>query len=212
MNRVYIYSLYERAWHWLQALTVIGLMLTGIELHWPGALRFLGFATAVTTHNVLGFVLLGNAFLALFYHLTTGEIRQYLPEPRDFFTLAVRQAQYYLGGIFRREEHPFERSPTSKLNPLQKVTYLAILNVLLPLQVLSGFAIWGAQRWPVAVGSIGGLPTLAKIHSLGAWLFAAFMVAHVYLTTTGTTPLAFIRAMVFGWEETEEPHRVVSTH
>ena len=33
----------------------------------------------------------------------------------------------------RGEPHPFEKQPGKRLNPLQQVTYLAILNVLLPL-------------------------------------------------------------------------------
>lgn len=210
-HRVYLYSVYERIWHWLQAFTTIGLLLTGVEMHWPGAVRLLGFRASVSVHNFLGFLLLGNAFLALFYHLATGEIRQYLPEPRDFFTLAVKQTRYYLHGIFRDEPHPFQRSARRKLNPLQEITYLVILNVLLPAQMLSGFLMWGAQHWPKLVDGIGGLPVLAKVHSLVAWLFAAFLVAHVYLTTTGSTPLAMIRAMVVGWEEESEEHHVGTT-
>ena len=206
MRRVYLYTVYERCWHWLQAAATIGLLITGVELHWPGSIRMLGFPLAVSVHEVLGFILLGNAFLALFYHLTTGEIRQYLPEPRDFFTLAVKQARYYLQGIFRGEPHPIQRDPHRKLNPLQEVTYLMILNVLLPLQMFSGLLMWGTQQWPAAVEAIGGLPTLAKVHTLGAWLFAAFLIAHVYLTTTGSTPLALTRAMIVGWDQIEDDH------
>lgn len=208
MRRVYLYSIYERVWHWLQAVATIGLLVTGMEMHWPGTLRMLGFSRSVTVHEVLGFVLLGNAFLALFYHLTTGEIRQYLPEPRDFFTLAVKQARYYLQGIFRGEAHPIQRSPHRKLNPLQEVTYLMILNVLLPLQMFSGLLMWGGQQWPTTVSAVGGLPTLARVHTLGAWLFAAFLIVHVYLTTTGSTPLALIRAMIVGWDQIEDDHVV----
>jgi thiosulfate reductase cytochrome b subunit len=206
MGRVYLYTLYERVWHWLQAGCVLGLLVTGLEMHWPDSVRLAGFPTAVNVHNLLGLVLLGNAFLALFYYLTTGEIRQYLPEPRDFFTLAVKQARYYLHGIFRKEPHPFERSPLHKLNPLQQVAYLMILNLLLPVQMLSGFLLWGAPWWPGAVRAVGGLPALAAVHSLGAWLFAAFLIAHVYLTTTGPTPLALLRAMVVGWDRIEASH------
>ena len=38
---------------------------------------------------------------------------------------------------------------------------------------------------------------------LVAWLFASFILAHVYLTTTGATPLEAIRGMVTGYEEIE---------
>lgn len=124
----------------------------------------------------------------------------------------MKQARYYLVGIFKGEPHPFQRGPERKLNPLQEVTYLVILNVLLPLQTLSGLAMWGAQRWPDAVAAVGGLPALAAVHTLGAWLFAAFLVAHMYLTTTGPTPLAMIRARIVGWDETEHEHEETASH
>jgi hypothetical protein len=39
---------------------------------------------------------------------------------------------------------------------------------------------------------------------LVAWLFASFIVAHVYLTTTaGPRALSAIQAMMLGWEEVE---------
>lgn len=83
------------------------------------------------------------------------------------------------------------------------MTYFAILNVLLPLQIVTGALMWGVQRWPETAVRLGGLPFLAPFHTLIAWLFAAFIVMHVYLTTTGHTPLAGIRAMMLGWDEVE---------
>ena len=51
-------------------------------------------------------------------------------------------------GIFKGEHHPFEKTPEKKLNPLQQVTYFGLLNVLLPLQGITGILMWGVQRWP----------------------------------------------------------------
>ena len=110
---------------------------------------------------------------------------------------------FYVRGIFRNEPHPFEKVPERKLNPLQQVTYFGILNVLLPLQILTGILMWGAQRWPEIAARLGGLPFLAPFHTLIAWLFATFIVMHVYLTTTGHTPLAGIKSMMLGWDEVE---------
>ena len=61
--------------------------------------------------------------------------------------------------------------------------------------------IWGAERWPQTAEMMGGLGFVAPVHTLLAWLFAAFLIMHIYLTTTGHTPLANIKAMVNGWEE-----------
>jgi thiosulfate reductase cytochrome b subunit len=89
------------------------------------------------------------------------------------------------------------------MNPLQQVTYFAILNILLPLQIITGALIWGAQRWPDISGALGGLPFLSPVHTMVSWLFASFIVMHVYLTTTGHKPLASIKGMMMGWDEVE---------
>jgi thiosulfate reductase cytochrome b subunit len=199
-DRVRLYPLYERVWHGIQALAVLLLLLTGLEIR--DHVRLLGFESSVRLHEALGFFLLANAFLGLFYFLTSGAIRQYVSEPRDFATLAVRQVAYYLRGIFRGDPHPVERSARARLNPLQKVVYLVILNALLPWQILTGFAIWGLERWPHVEEALGGLPLLLPLHALGSWIFAAFLVMHVYLTTTsGRTWHAGLQAMITGWEE-----------
>jgi len=202
-RRVKLYPLYERVWHWVQALAVLLLLVTGLEIR--DHIRVFGFETSVRLHNTLGFFLLFNAFLGLFYFLTSGAIRQYVSEPRDFATLAIRQATYYIRGIFRGDPHPVERTAKERMNPLQKTTYIAILNVLLPWQIVSGIAIWGLERWPHLENAFGGLVILMPLHALGSWLFAAFIVAHVYLTTTsGRRPMSGIEAMITGWEELDE--------
>jgi thiosulfate reductase cytochrome b subunit len=198
--RVKLYPLYERIWHWIQALTVLLLLLTGLEIR--DHIRLLGFENSIHLHNALGFFLLLNAVLGLFYFLTSGAIGHYVHEPRDFATLAFKQAMYYVKGIFHGDPHPVERTAKSRLNPLQKSVYLIILNVLLPFQVFTGLAIWGLERWPQIEDGIGGLPLLLPLHALGSWLFVAFIIMHVYLTTTsGRRPLSGIEAMVTGWEE-----------
>ena len=203
VERVYMYGVYERLWHWLQTAAILLLIATGLVIHRPDLFGAFSFRYMVLIHNILAAILVVNAALSLFYHLASGEIRQFLPRPYGFFDQAIEQAKFYLGGIFRGGEHPFEKTPDRKLNPLQQLTYFAILNVLLPLQILTGLLMWGAQRFPGATDAVGGLPFLGPFHTLIAWLFAAFIVLHVYLTTTGPTPLAGIRAMIVGWDEVE---------
>jgi thiosulfate reductase cytochrome b subunit len=202
-EKVYMYSVYERFWHWLQTIAIVLLLFTGLIIHRPDLFSIFSFQYVVVVHNVLAALLVANAGLSLFYHLASGEIRQYIPRPYGFFDQAVLQAKYYLQGIFQRGGHPFEKTPDKKLNPLQQITYFGILNVLLPLQILTGALMWGVQRWPFAASWLGGLPLLAPFHSLIAWLFASFIVAHVYLTTTGAEPLTSIQAMINGWDEVE---------
>ena len=62
---------------------------------------------------------------------------------------------------------------------------------------------WAVQKFPSFTNTLGGLPILAPFHSLVAWLFGTFIIVHVYMTTTGATPLEAMRAMVTGYEEVE---------
>ena len=203
-KRVHMYDAYERLWHWLQASAIIMLLFTGLIIHKPHFFGMFSFPYVVSIHNVLGFILLANAALALFYNLASGEIRQYLPEPKGFIARSMAQAMYYSQGIFAGKPHPLEKTKENKLNPLQQITYLAILNVLLPAQIITGVLIWGLQRWPNIAAELGGLPMLALAHTLIAWAFATFIIMHVYLTTTGHKPSAGIKSMISGWDDVEE--------
>jgi thiosulfate reductase cytochrome b subunit len=198
-----MYGSYERMWHWLQTLAIVLLLLTGLVIHRPDTFSFLDFRNMVLIHNILSVILAVNAFLALFYNLASGEIKQFIPRPRGFFDRTFSQAIFYLKGIFKGEDHPFKKTPEKKLNPLQQITYFGLLNVLLPLQGITGMMMWGVQRWPDLANQLGGLPVLAPVHTIIAWLFASFMVLHVYLTTTGHTAFSSLEAMINGWEDIE---------
>jgi len=203
VQEVYMYGMYERLWHWLQTLLILILLFTGLIIHKPDKFGLFSFDYVVQVHNIMALILVVNAALAAFYHIASGEIQQFLPRPRGFFDQAFMQAKFYLQGIFQGAEHPFEKTPERKMNALQQVTYFAILNVLLPLQIITGVLIWGAQRWPGITGALGGLPFLSPVHTLVSWLFASFIIMHVYLTTTGHKPMASIKGMIMGWDEVE---------
>jgi thiosulfate reductase cytochrome b subunit len=206
LEKIYMYESYERFWHWLQTFSIVFLLFTGLIIHRPEMFGAFSFRYMVTIHNALAAILVINALLSLFWHVTTGEIHQYIPnflKPAGIVDDMVVQVKFYLGGIFKGDVHPFEKRPEKKLNPLQQITYFGLLNVLLPLQILLGTLMWGAQQWPQVANFFGGLPFLAPFHSLVAWLLGAFIIGHVYLTTTGATPLEAMRGMITGWEEVE---------
>jgi len=196
-----LYSFHERFWHWLQAAAVLFLIVSGMAIHYPDRFGVLGsMARALQWHTWIGWALAINAFLGIFYHLTAEKYFHFLPRVDDFTEAAVRQVRYYVYGIFKGEAHPLETDPRRKLNPLQKFTYLLLLNILLPLQIVTGVLLWGAERWPVLFAKLGGFWALGPVHTAGAFLFLAFLVGHLYLATTGPTPGALLRAITVGTE------------
>ncbi|MGL1902195.1 MAG: cytochrome b/b6 domain-containing protein [Fibrobacterales bacterium] len=203
-KKIYIYKLYERIWHWTQALIIMILIATGLVIHNPEVFTILPFDVAITIHRVLGILLGVNAIFSLFYHISTGKITQYIPEPKGFFAKAFTQQMYYLKGIFKKEKHPFEKIPERRLNPLQQIAYLGLLNILLPALMITGFIIYFYPYDNVVLEAIGGLETIATIHTLCSWLIISFLMMHIYLTTTGHTVTEYTKAMVTGWEDVED--------
>ena len=197
-KRVFIYKRFERFWHWAQALLIILLGVTGFEIH--GAFSLLGFGRAVAVHNELAATFIVLIAFAIFWHFTTGEWRQYIPTLNNLPAMF----RFYMVGIFRGEPHPVKKTELSKLNPLQRLTYLGLKLLIIPLQVISGgiyyyynelVTVWGLNQ---CVGNI------AVLHTVGAFALVIFLIVHIYLTTTGHTVLSNIKAMVTGWEELEE--------
>ena len=75
---------------------------------------------------ILALILLVNAAMSLFYHLTSGAIQQFIPRPYGFFDQAILQAKFYLRNIFKGGPHPMEKTKEQKLNSLQS-NYAALL-------------------------------------------------------------------------------------
>jgi len=198
MQKVYIYKQFERFWHWSQAALIIFLAVTGFEVH--GSIYVFGFEKAVYFHRVASYLLLGLIAFAIFWHITTGEWKQYIPTTKKL----REQVMYYTTGMFKGAPHPTEKNQLSKLNPLQRIIYLSFKIVLIPLVVISGLLYMYHKTFDennvVVVKNIS-LENIAVWHTLGAFLLVVFLVVHVYMTTTGEKPTSNIKAMFTGYEE-----------
>ncbi|MEN8250410.1 MAG: PAS domain S-box protein, partial [Bacteroidota bacterium] len=71
--------------------------------------------------------------------------------------------------------------------------------IVIPVQVVTGF-FYLYYMYPDSNLNEWGLEVFAIIHTLGAFALLAFVIAHVYLTTTGDTIFSSIQAMITGWE------------
>lgn len=197
-RQVYVYRAFERFWHWTQAVLILFLAVTGFEVH--GAITFFGFEQAVAYHNIAAYALIVLIVFAMFWHFATGEWRQYVPTHRH-----IREyLNYYLFGIFRNEAHPTRKTVLSKLNPLQKLVYFGLKTVILPLMLLTGL-LYLLYRYPQRHGiealNIDSLESIAVLHNIGAFLLIAFLIAHLYLITTGESVFGNLKAMLTGYEE-----------
>ena len=199
-KEIYIYKAFERFWHWTQAMLIFLLGFTGFEIH--GSLSFFGFENAVKYHNLAAYFFIVLIIFAIFWHFTTGEWKQYLPTSRNI----KAYLNYYLFGIFQNAPHPTKKAVLSKLNPLQKIVYLGLKILVIPMIVTSGL-LYMFYRYPQRYGvdalNIQSLKVIAIVHTAGAFLLLSFIIAHLYLITTGKTVTANLKAMLTGYEELE---------
>ncbi len=191
---VVVFKRFERFWHWAQALMILILLLTGLEMH--GLFQLFGFASAVQAHNIIGFVWAGLLVLIYTWILTTGEWQQYFPTLKG----VEGTLKFYLWGVFKGEKHPHQLTPEDKFNPLQRLGYVFILFVLLIVQVISGFAYYFFPDLRAA-GIIGHVDLIAILHTLNAYALLSFVVIHLYMITFGEKLTYHIKAMLTGKEE-----------
>lgn len=198
MKRVMIYKRFERFWHWSQAALIFFLMFTGFEIH--GSYHVLGFGKATQLHEIAAYLLIGLWILAIFWHLTTGEWRQYIPTTDKLGAVVY----YYLIGTFTGAEHPFRQTTQAKHNPLQRLAYLGFKLVISPAIWISGLLYLFYNQWPAWLQGSITLGGVALVHTAAAFAMLIFVIAHVYMATMGKTIFSHIKPMITGYDNTKD--------
>ena len=119
-------------------------------------------------------VLNGLAYLAWSVgsrHLT----RDLAPDRRELRTIPQSIRDHLL---FR---HPTGEA-AKRYNVLQKIAYLVVIFVLVPLVILMGLGMspWANTIVPGWVDLFGGRQSARTIHFIAAWLIVAFVLIHVF--------------------------------
>jgi thiosulfate reductase cytochrome b subunit len=204
-EKMYLHPVTERVWHWVHAVLIILLILSGIQIHWPDSVSFFGnYANAIDIHNWSGILLVCDFFLWLFYNLISKRVSHYVVRKHDIFPGVPVQARYYALGIFKNEPHPYIASEENKFNPLQKITYFSFMFFMMPPLLISGILYLYPSYFANIIAAIGGLKVVAVVHFIMAIFFAAFFIAHIYMATMGHTILSEVVAMITGYVEHEE--------
>ncbi len=194
---VKIYTIYERFWHWSQAILIFTLAYTGFGLH--GTHNFLDFQSAVELHTTSAVLLIVLWLFTTFWNFTTGNWRQFLPKRGGMFAVI----KYYSWGILTGSKHPHIKTLRHKQNPLQALAYLTFMILIGPALAATGIVYLLYDFWNGIPDAGFYFQIITFLHTAAAFLMVAFVIIHVYMTTTGTTPFAYIRTMITGFEKVE---------
>jgi len=201
-NRIYLFTRFERFWHWTQAALIIFMAVTGFEIR--ALYHLFGFEQAVFLHTFAAWGLIGLWVFAVFWHATTGEWKQYIPT-LDKIVLIIR---YYSVDIFSDAPHPYKKTRMKKHNPLQRLVYLSLWIFIYPAIWISGILYLFYQDWQAwGVAAYLSMEVIGIIHASSGFLIITFLIGHVYLVTTGRSTFIHIKAMITGWEDAERTGR-----
>lgn len=197
-----------RIWHWIHALSVVTLCLTGIQIRFSDVVNLFGsYKAAIYLHNTAGImVAVSMAFWMIYYVVISHSIiKIYFLNSENIKHGLVRQVFFYFFTYFLGKPNPFHVTPENKFNALQKLAYLVIMFVFMTLVIVTGLLMLDIQPMSSMLFLLGGIKLIDGIHFLSACCLCAFVFTHFYLTTLGPTPFSEIRTMWTGWEKEEVP-------
>ena len=217
------HSLITRIWHWLNALCVIVLFMSGLGISnahrylywgnkgsepseaWTAVIRFPDWATIPGHYNLAlsrdWHILMAWPFaLALMIMWAAMLINGHFW--RD---LRTNVSEWKPAAIWRDVVEHLKlnfRHEGAKYNFLQKLAYGLMFGVFLPIMVLSGMAISPGiePAAPWLVEAFGGRQSARSIHFLAAWGLFAFFVIHIVLVLL-SGPVKQIREMITGGQQ-----------
>jgi thiosulfate reductase cytochrome b subunit len=203
-ERIFLLPLWIRIWHWSNALLIIVLMITGISLHFADPqLPLVEFSLAARIHDIAGIALLIVYGLFFVANLVTGNWWQYVPKPPGILERCKVQARWYMWGIFKGEPHPYRVSEEANFNAMQALAYWGLMYIVMPVMLLTGVVFLIPELAPDRFFGFDGLLPIAILHYLTGAVILMFMIAHIYLGTTGKTATSMFKTMIHGWYE---PH------
>ncbi|MBU0729809.1 MAG: cytochrome b/b6 domain-containing protein [Proteobacteria bacterium] len=198
---IYIHPGPVRVWHWVNALGIVLLVLTGLQIRFAEILDFFTLEEAIKVHNYVGFIVIANYGLWVAYYFGTGKIKIYFPDIKTFLPNVIKQMKYYGGGIFKGDPNPHVMTPDNKFNALQQKAYLGLMFIFLPAQMITGVLLWRVKEYEQYINMLGGIKIVDTVHVLLFFFFGVFLFVHSYLATLGHTPTAHFKAMFTGYEE-----------
>lgn len=203
---MYLYPIWVRFWHLLNAVLVIILILTGISMQYAAKdFGFLiEFGKAMKWHNVSAVLLTAGFIFFVTGNLLTENGKYYKLEKQNFWSDMGKQMRFYAWGMFRREKNPFPITTERKFNPLQKFSYVMAMYVAMPLVIISGFGLLFPETTINKIFGVNGLIITDILHITMGFLLSVFLVIHIYTCTLGSKPTSLFRGIITGFHESGE--------
>lgn len=176
-----IHPLWMRITHWLNAISVILMVLSGWRIYnaspifpfaFPGDITLGGWlGGAIQWHFAAMWLFVINGIVYLILNFMTGRFK------RKFFPINISgvlaDMKAALHGHLAHED-------LSKYNMVQKLAYLAVILDLVIL-VLSGLVVWKSVQFPLLRELMGGYDNARVVHFFAMSFVVFFFVVHIVM-------------------------------
>ncbi|MBE0623557.1 MAG: cytochrome b/b6 domain-containing protein [Burkholderiales bacterium] len=174
-----IHPVWLRVTHWLNALAVVLMTMSGWRIYNASPLFDFKFGKAITLGGWLGgaiqwhfaamWLLAANGLVYLLCNAGTGRI------VRKFFPLSPRAIVADLRAAFRGR---LTHADLRQYNAVQRAAYLFVM-VDAVLLVLSGLVLWKSVQFPLLRELLGGYETARRVHFFAMAAMVAFVMVHL---------------------------------
>jgi thiosulfate reductase cytochrome b subunit len=175
------HPLWLRITHWLNAIAVIVMIMSGWQIYnaspifpfrFPHAITLGGWlAGAIQWHFAAMWLLVANSLIYLTFGFLTGHIQQ------KFFPVHFSEMlkEFWLALRFK-----LKHKDLTHYNMLQKMAYIvAILDLIVI--VCSGLVVWKSVQFPLLRDLLGDYDTARLIHFIAMSIMIGFIGIHVAL-------------------------------
>ena len=220
-QRVYVWEQPVRWFHWINALAITVLGVTGYLIAHPPGLLNAGeasgsywFGIVRFTHFTAGYVFMANFLFRLYWAFAGNKYaswRNFLPLTRA----QIRQVWDVLRVDILQSSH--KPVPTLGTPSVASFTY-AGTGLLTVFQIVSGFALYASmsssafpQLFHWLVPLFGSEQNLRLFHYAAMWLFIVFTIIHLYLVFYHdyVEGHGVLSSMVGGWKFMEK-HKIAA--
>jgi len=190
-QRIYVWELPVRLYHWLNALCILILTATGFLIASPPAINTASEASFSYWFGINRFIHFATAYVFVFnfaFRIYWGFVGNQYANWKNFLPLRFAQFREVLA-VLRVDILQSSNKPlvAAGHNALAYLTYFVMFLVFL-FQVASGFAMyanmsnaWFPQLFTWLLPIFGGDAGLRQWHHLATWFFIIFTLIHVYL-------------------------------
>ena len=187
-ERYYKHDGIERFTHWAHMADTIVLILSGLQIHYPGFSVFGTMQTARFLHLVSGYFFLFLGILHVYFFFALGKRKIAMPHFGDLAEIGPILRYYLLLSPVKPDY--------AKYNAMQKFSYAALFVVSF-LQSVLGFALYWPVQFAAVFALFGDAVHIRIWHTTVMWVFLSFTAVHVYLVFTEDPRL--VKAMLDGY-------------